>query len=86
MYFNVDKRKVLHIGTIINTQNVQLMALKFPKLSLKKNFGITTFNDLKRSKHCSDVVKKAIFFYNKLILFIGRTFEYKSEKNYPYTI
>ena len=42
-----------------------------------KDLGITISNDLKPDKHCSDVVKKIA---NKLVGFIGRTFEYKSEK------
>ena len=42
----------------------------------KKNLGVTVSNDPKQGKHCSDVFKKA----NKLVGFIGRTSEYKSEK------
>ena len=42
----------------------------------EKEFDVTVSKDLKPSKHCSDVVKIG----NKLIGFIGRTFEYKSEK------
>ena len=38
--------------------------------------GVTISNDLKPGKHCSEVVKTA----NKLIGFIGRTFEFKSDK------
>ena len=38
-------------------------------------------DDLKPSKHCSDVIKTA----KKLVGFIGRTFENKSEKSFPYT-
>ena len=45
------------------------------KVNHEKNLGITISNDLKPGKHCSDI-KKA----NKLVGFIGRTFEYKSEK------
>ena len=44
------------------------------KVNHEKDLRITISNDLKPSKHCSDVVKK---FY-KLVGFIGRTFEYKS--------
>ena len=51
------------------------MVLNFPRLTMKKT-GITISNDLKPDKHCSDVVKKA----NKLVGFISRTFDYKSEK------
>ena len=48
------------------------MALNFPRLDL----GVTISNDLQLGKHCSDIVKKA----NKLVGFIRRTFEFKSEK------
>ena len=46
------------------------------KVRHEKDFRITISNDRKLNKHCSDVVKTA----NKLIGFIGRTFENKSEK------
>ena len=45
------------------------------KVSHGKDLWVT-IKDLKSSKHCSDVVKKA----KKLIDFIGRTFEHKFEK------
>ena len=46
------------------------------KINHEKNLGVTISNALKPGKHCSDVVKKA----KKLVGFIGRIFEYKSEK------
>ena len=49
---------------------------EFSKVSHEKDLGITNNDDLKLSKHCSNVVKSA----NKLGGFIERTFEYKSEK------
>ena len=49
---------------------------KLSKVSHEKDFGETFDNDFEPSKHCSDVVKTA----NKLVSFIGRTFQYKSEK------
>ena len=52
------------------------------KVNHEKDLGVTISNDLKPSKHCSDVVKTA----NKVVGFIGRTFEYKSEESYSYTI
>ena len=45
------------------------------KVNHEKDLGVTISNDLKPNKHCSDVKKT-----NKLVGFIGRTFEYKSEK------
>ena len=55
---------------------------KLSKVNHEKDLGVTISNDLKPDKHCSDVVTTD----SKLVGFIGRTFEYKSEKSYPYTI
>ena len=52
------------------------------KVNHEKDLEVTISNDLKPDKHCSDAIKTA----NKLVGFIGRTFEYKSEKSYPCTI
>ena len=45
------------------------------KVSHEKHLGVIISNYLKPSKHCSDVTTA-----NKLVGFIVRTFEYKSEK------
>ena len=56
---------------------------KLFKVNHEKDLGVTISNDLKPSKHCSDAIKTA----NKLVGFIGRTFEYKFEKlSYHYLI
>ena len=47
------------------------------KVSHARDSGITINNDLKPSKHCSDIVKTT----NTLVCFIGGTFESKSETN-----
>ena len=46
------------------------------KINHKKDLGATICNDLKPVKYCSDIVTKA----NKLVGFLERNFEYKSEK------
>ena len=74
--FNIDKCKVLHIGSNNQYTEYTMNGSEPSKVSHKKDLGETISNDLKPSKHCSDVVKKA----NKLVGFIGRTFEYKSGK------
>ncbi len=51
-------------------------ATEIPKVNEEKDLGVTISSDLKPAKHCSEVVKTA----NKLIGFIGRTFEFKTEK------
>ncbi len=42
----------------------------------EKDLGVMISDDLKPNNQCSKVVKTA----NKLVGFIGRTFEHKSEK------
>ena len=76
MKFNVDKCKVLHIGNSNDHTNYTMNGSDLSKVTHEKDLGITISTDLKPSKHCSDVVKTA----NKLVGFIGRTFEFKSEK------
>ena len=46
------------------------------KVNKEKDLGVIICNDLKPGEHCKEVVKTA----NKLVGFIGRTFEFKSEK------
>ena len=58
------------------------MAPNFTKLSMKKDLCEIYSNNVKPSKHCSDVVKKT----NKPLGFNKRTFEYNSAKNYSCTI
>ena len=76
MAYNVSKCKVMHIGSNNNRTNYSMNGTEIPKVSKEKDLGVTISNDLKPTNHCSDVVKTA----NKLTGFIGRTFEFKSEK------
>ena len=77
MKLNVDKCKALHIGN--NNQYIKytINGSELSKVNHEKDLEVTISNNLKPGKHCSDVVKKKA---NKLVGFIGRTFEYKSEK------
>ncbi len=76
MNFNVDKCKVLHIGSDNNRVNFSMNGVQLSKVDQEKDLGVKISNDLKPNLQCREVIKKA----NKLIGFIGRTFEYKSEK------
>ena len=69
--FNVNKCKVLHISNNNQYTKYTMNSLKLSKVSHEKDL----VTNLKPDKHCSDV-KKA----NKLVGFIRRTLEYKSEK------
>ena len=76
MKFNIEKCKVLHIGS--NNVQARYVMTNMPLSSVEKekDLGVVVSKDLKPSQHCTETVKTA----NKLVGFIGRTFEFKSEK------
>ena len=76
MFFNVDKCKVLHIGNRNVQANYTMNGIQLAKVEQEKDLGVVISNDLKPSKQCSEVVKTA----NKLIGFIGRSFEFRTEE------
>ena len=76
MTYNIDKCKVLHIGSNNNHTNYSMNNTEITKVNEEKDLGVIICNNLKPGKHCTEVVKTA----NKLVGFIGRTFEFKSEK------
>ena len=68
MKFNVDKCRVLHIGSN-NSQLQYLMNGQQLSAVIKgKGLGVLVKSDLKPGQHCSQVVKT----HNKLVSFIGR--------------
>ena len=75
MKSNIDECKVLHIGNNNHYTNYTLNGSELSKVNHEKDLGVTISNDLKPSKHCSNVTNTAI----KLVGFISRV-EYKSEK------
>ena len=76
MKFNVEKCKVLHIGSNNDRAQYKMNGHILEAVSKEKDLGIMISSDLKPGQHCSEVVKTA----NKLVGFIGRAFENKSEK------
>ncbi len=78
MKLNVEKCRVMHIG--INNDKVEYsmnrVELSVTNLNTEKDLGVMISDDLKPSNQCSKVVNTA----NKLVGFIGCTFEHKSEK------
>ena len=76
MEYNVDKCKVFYIGNNNQYTKCTMNGSKLSKVLHDKDLGVTISNQFKTTKHCSDVVKTV----NKLVLLIGRTFEYKSKK------
>ena len=75
MKFNVDKCKVLHIGSSNDRVQYEMNGQILEAVNKEKDLGVMISSDLKPSQHCSEVVKTA----NKLVGFIGRAFENKSE-------
>ena len=75
MKFNLSKCKVLHIGSNNDQVQYEMNGHILESVNKEKDLGVTISNDLKPGKHCSEVVKTA----NRLVGFIGRTFENKSE-------
>ena len=76
MFFNVDKCKVLHVGNSNVHANYTMNGVHLASVEQEKDLGVVFSNDLKPSKQCSEVVKTA----NKLIGFIGRAFEFRTEE------
>ena len=76
MNFIVDKCNVLHIRNNNHLTKYSMNCSELSKVWHEKDLRVTIIRDFKRSKHFSNVIKKT----NKLVGFIGRTFEYKSEK------
>ena len=76
MNFNVDKCKVLHIGSNNDQVGYSMNGAELSKVDQERDLGVLISKDLKPSLQCKEVIKTA----NKLIGFIGRTFEHKSEK------
>ena len=75
MSFNTDKCKVLHIGYRNVKTNYLMNGSQLQNTDEENDLGVTISSNLKPSKQCSEVVKKA----NKLVGFIGRSIEYKSK-------
>ncbi len=76
MKLNVEKCTIyMHIG--INNDNVgySMTGVELSMSNTEKDFGVMISDDLKASTLCSKLVKTA----NKLVGFIGRTFERKTE-------
>ena len=76
MSFNADKCKVLHVGYLNEKANYSMNGTQLKNVNRETDLGVTISSNLKPSQQCSEVVKKA----NKIIGFIGRSFEHKSKE------
>ena len=77
MDFNINKCKVLNVGSKNEKFSYMMNDERLDNVNKEKDLGIIISDDLKPSQQCSEAVKKA----NKLVGFIGRAFEFKSENN-----
>ncbi len=66
----------MHIGNSNDHVNYAFNGSDLAKVNQEKDLGVIVSNDLKSEKHISEAVKTA----KKLTGWIGRAFEYKSEK------
>ncbi len=71
MNYNVDKCKVLHLGSNNDRVRYSMVGVQLSKGDQEKHLGGIISNDLKPNLQCKEVIKKT----NKLIGFIGRTFQ-----------
>ena len=75
MDFNINKCKVLNIGSYNDKFSYNMNNTVLDNVNQEKDLGIIISSDLKPSRQCTEAIKKA----NKLVGFIGRAFEFKSE-------
>lgn len=76
MSFNLDKCKVLHIGSNNVQANYTLNGVQLKSVDEEKDLGVMISKDLKPSKQISKVIKTA----NMFIGFIGRAFQFRNEE------
>ena len=76
MNFNTDKCKVLHIGNKNTKAQYTMNGTQLKAVDKERDLGVIISSDLKPSLQCSEAIKKA----NQIVGFIGRSFEFKSEK------
>ena len=75
MKFNTEKCKVLHIGSKNVKFQYRMSDNILESVSEEKDLGVIVTEDLKPDKQCTKAVSKA----NKMLGFISRNFEYKSQ-------
>ena len=76
MPFNVSKCKVMHIGYKNQNAQYSLLGKKIESTNQEKDLGVLISNDLKFSKQCIEVEKKA----QKLLGYIKRQFRNKNKE------
>ncbi len=60
MNFNVDKCKVLHIGSNNDRVKYSMNGVQLSKVDQEKDLGVIISNDLKPNLQCKEVTKKKL--------------------------
>jgi len=76
MPFNLDKCKVMHIGHANQRANYSMLDHDIEKTNLEKDLGVLISSDLKSTKQCIEVEKKA----QRLLGYIKRQFRYRNKE------
>ena len=74
MSFNVDKCKVMHIGSQNSNHTYIMNGRPLQAMQEEKDLGVTISSDLKHANHCKKAYNKA----NIMLGFIARNFECKT--------
>ena len=72
MLFNVDKCKVMYLGSRNQKFSYTMSNLSFQTVNEEKDLGVHMTADLKSSRHCLQAKSKA----NQILGMINRTFKY----------
>ena len=76
MPFNLDKCKVMHVGNRNKKAKYELLGKQLDVCNEEKDLGVIITNDLKSSRQCIEVEKRA----QKILGYIKRQFTTKNEK------
>ena len=76
MPFNLDKCKVMHIGHANQKADYSMLGQDIEETELEKDLGVLISSDLKCTKQCIEVEKKA----QRLLGYIRRQFRYRNKE------
>ena len=76
MSFNVNKCKVMHIGTNNPKNKYRMDGIELEVVSEEKDLGVLISSNMKPSQHCTQIADKA----NKILGLIKRSIVYKNEQ------
>ena len=71
MELNPEKSKVLSIGNCKINFDYTLQGGPIEKLTLMKDIGVTVQSNLKFTRHCTDIIKKAHFVLRNILIHLN---------------